>query len=114
MSIIHSHRYVAFRPLPASLPLVAAPLDVSDSGDSFCSFLRRLDFLLAGVLTRATSRDDEGTYGRRIPMGGRGKVRRTVAGAGYVLSRMPTVCIRRIRRLNHLTPIPPPFVFHDI
>src|SRR5271156_5825490 len=110
MSIIHSHRYVAFRPLPASLPLVAAPLDVSDSGDSFCSFLRRLDFLLAGVLTGRTSRDDEGTCGRRIPMGGRGRVRRTFASAGNVLIRLPAGRIGRIWRLNPLTPIPPPFV----
>src|SRR5271155_1831908 len=91
---------MAIRALPASLPLVAAPLDVFDSGDSFRSLLRRLDFLLEGVLTRGTSRDDKGTCDQLIPMGDRGRVRRTGATAGYVFNWLPAECLRRIRRLN--------------
>ena len=83
-----------------SLPLVAAPLDVFDSGDSFRSFLRRVDFLLEGLLAGRASRDDKRTCDKRLSMGDRREVRRTIASPSYVLSRLPAECIRRIRRLS--------------
>jgi hypothetical protein len=39
--------------------LVTALLDVFDSNSSFRSFLRRLGFLLAGILTRGAQGDDQ-------------------------------------------------------
>src|SRR5580700_793623 len=91
---------MAIRAVSSPLPLVAALLDVSDSSDSLCSLLRRPNFLLEGVLTGRTARDDQGTCDRRIPMGDRRKVRRTVATTGHLLGWLPWECIGRSRRLD--------------
>jgi hypothetical protein len=77
-----------------SLPLVAAPLDVS-----FRSFFD-VDFLLEGLLAGRASRDDKRTCDKRLSMGDRREVRRTIASPGYVPSWLSAECIRRIRRLS--------------
>jgi hypothetical protein len=73
VSAVHSNRYLAIRPLPTSLPLVAALLDVFDSYSPSRSSLRRLDFVPASVLTRGTQRYDQRPWRPGVPLGDRGR-----------------------------------------
>jgi hypothetical protein len=76
-----------------SLPLVAAPLDVS-----FRSFFDGLISCLRAY-SPAELRDKR-TCDKRLSMGDRREVRRTIASPGYVPSWLSAECIRRIRRLS--------------
>jgi len=91
---------VAVRPLPAALPLVTALLDVCDSDSSFRSSLRRLDFVLARVLTQGTQRYDQRAWGSQVPLGDRGKGWRFAARPDYIPDWLPSKRTHRLSRLN--------------